>query len=192
MTSLGYKHSKEAKKKISQARLLRKKKLGFLNSPSARVKMRKAHLGKRVSRLTREKMSLAKKGKRPLNFAMALAAAHAAPKPSGPDSVLWKGDKVGYGALHDWVRKTLGAAHYCSRCHTRSARRYEWSNISLKYRRHPSDWKQLCVSCHRKEGYRRGEYTPWNKGRKTGMIPRTAFPKGHIPWNKRRSEIKET
>lgn len=26
--------------------------------------------------------------------------------------------------------------------------------------------------------------TPWNKGKKTGLIPKKAFPKGYIPWNK--------
>lgn len=27
-------------------------------------------------------------------------------------------------------------------------------------------------------------YNPWNKGLKTGLIPKTAFKKGMIPWNK--------
>lgn len=32
----------------------------------------------------------------------------------------------------------------------------------------------------------------WNKGKKTGQIPRSSFKKGHIPWNKGRAWSNET
>lgn len=25
---------------------------------------------------------------------------------------------------------------------------------------------------------------PWNRGKKTGLVPKTSFRKGHVPWNK--------
>lgn len=35
-----------------------------------------------------------------------------------------------------------------------------------------------------KELYRSGKISPWNKGKKTGIVPSTVFKKGQIPWNK--------
>lgn len=60
----------------------------------------------------------------------------------------WKGDKVGYMALHDWVRRTLGKPKYCEHCKTTEAKMFDWANISGKYKRNIKDWKRLCRSCH--------------------------------------------
>ena len=63
----------------------------------------------------------------------------------------WKGDKVGYVAVHEWVYKNLGQSSKCSDCGTTDLnKRYEWANISGKYKRVLSDWKRLCSLCHRK------------------------------------------
>lgn len=62
----------------------------------------------------------------------------------------WKGGRVGYGALHDWVRKELGSPKSCEHCKSPSAKKYEWANISKKYKRDLADWIRLCSSCHRK------------------------------------------
>lgn len=69
---------------------------------------------------------------------------------SGSRSSAWKGDNVGYGALHDWVRKQLGKAIYCSNDKSHKSWRYEWANISGEYKRDVSDYRSLCVACHRK------------------------------------------
>ena len=61
----------------------------------------------------------------------------------------WKGDEVGYGALHDWVTVRLGQPRVCDKCATVVAKKYEWANISGKYKRDLTDWVRLCVSCHR-------------------------------------------
>ena len=60
----------------------------------------------------------------------------------------WKGNNVGYGALHDWVKRLNGKANKCEDCGTTTSRRYEWTNISGKYKRELGDWKQLCTRCH--------------------------------------------
>lgn len=60
----------------------------------------------------------------------------------------WKGDKVGYGALHTWIQHKLGKPRKCEDCKSITALRYEWANISGKYSRDLSDWKRLCKSCH--------------------------------------------
>ena len=61
----------------------------------------------------------------------------------------WKGNKVGYGALHDWVVLRLGKPQICEKCGTIKAKKYEWANISGNYKREIIDWKRLCTSCHR-------------------------------------------
>src|SRR3990167_10680797 len=46
----------------------------------------------------------------------------------------WKGNKAGYDAIHDWVKRWHKKANKCCNCHKRWKRRYEWANISGKYR----------------------------------------------------------
>lgn len=65
----------------------------------------------------------------------------------GPKNILWKGDSVGYHALHKWVGRTLGRAVKCSFCGKQKGR-IEWANKSHEYKRKSSDWIQLCKKCH--------------------------------------------
>ena len=72
----------------------------------------------------------------------------------------WPGDGQNYRGIHRWVYKNLGKANHCDNpeCfyprkdkHGRlmlAPKRYEWSNISRRYKMDLSDWQQLCVSCH--------------------------------------------
>lgn len=74
----------------------------------------------------------------------------------------WKGDGVGYIALHSWVRRYKGKPIKCENedCIYPRAdkngrvlvapKRYDWANISHEYKRDLNDWKQLCVSCHKR------------------------------------------
>jgi hypothetical protein len=83
------------------------------------------------------------------------------PSRTGIKHFAWKGDKVGYNALHTWIYRTLGKATICSNAKCKYPRkdglnrimtkpkRYEWANINWKYRRNTKDWIQLCPSCHR-------------------------------------------
>ncbi|MCK5547630.1 MAG: hypothetical protein KAI64_01350 [Thermoplasmata archaeon] len=145
----------------------------------------------------KRKISNALRGRKPKNFDEFLRRSHETPKPKGPDHPRWKGDNVGYSALHAWIRRELGTPPMCSRCGSTKAKRYEWSNISKEYKRDLDDWERLCISCHRKEGFEDGEYTIWNKGlsvqTNTGRThiklgehrsPETEFKPGIVPWNK--------
>jgi hypothetical protein len=67
----------------------------------------------------------------------------------GENNPNWKGDDVGYFALHSWIRRTLGKPSRCKKCDTKDTYRYEWANISGKYKRDIADWISLCVKCHR-------------------------------------------
>lgn len=59
----------------------------------------------------------------------------------------WKGDAVGYHALHHWVRKYKNKPDSCNHCGS-SEKRLEWANISKQYRRDLDDWIALCKKCH--------------------------------------------
>lgn len=59
----------------------------------------------------------------------------------------FKGDKVGYDALHDWVKRHRGKAKTCEFCG--STKNVQWANKSHEYIRILSDWLELCYRCHR-------------------------------------------
>lgn len=104
----------------------------------------------------------------------------------------WKGENCGYTPLHLWIRRELGNANHCENDPTHISKKYEWSNIDGKYRRTLNDYRQLCCSCHRKYDNKMNGYVAWNKGKKLGFIPKMAFKKGQIPWNKGLHHSEET
>jgi hypothetical protein len=69
----------------------------------------------------------------------------------------WKGDKVGYIALHNWVRRRKPKPELCEDCKERKP--YDLANITGKYKRDINDYKWLCRSCH-------VTYDYFNKSRK--------------------------
>ena len=75
-----------------------------------------------------------------------------APWATGEKHPKWKGDRVGYYALHTWVGRRLEKPSTCSHCGrpNLSGRAIHWANKSGKYLRKLSDWLRLCVSCHKK------------------------------------------
>lgn len=72
---------------------------------------------------------------------------------SNEKSKEWKGEKVGYRALHRWVEKNLGRPSKCKHCETTKAKKFEWANKDGKYRRNLKDYIRLCTKCHRKYDY---------------------------------------
>lgn len=71
------------------------------------------------------------------------------PDIQGSNNNMWKGDNVGYRALHLWVEKKLGRPNRCEHCGSIEAKRFEWANKSHKYKRDINDWLRLCTKCHR-------------------------------------------
>ena len=77
----------------------------------------------------------------------------------GSKNSKWKGDSVGITSLHLWVSRYKGKPKKCEDCGTSDPIiRYEWANISKKYKRDLNDYKRLCVSCHRKFDRHYGEF----------------------------------
>lgn len=58
----------------------------------------------------------------------------------------WKGEKVGYRGIHQWVKKYLHKPELCQMCNRVPS--YDLANISGKYKRDLNDWQWLCRSCH--------------------------------------------
>lgn len=105
------------------------------------------------------------------------------------ESPYWKGDEVGLGALHDWVKRKLGKPNYCEHCKSTKEKIYDWANKSREYRREITDWLRLCRKCHekydyevkiRKKGlklvkYKGKEYTLHALSLKLGLNPKTVY-----------------
>lgn len=64
----------------------------------------------------------------------------------------WKGDEVGYLALHRWVQRYKGKPKICEHCGIVESNTYKihWANKSHKYFRDLNDWLRLCAKCHKK------------------------------------------
>ena len=53
-----------------------------------------------------------------------------------------------YDAVHQYMHRTFIKSGICDNCKLK--KKTQWSNISGKYLRQRSDWKELCASCHYK------------------------------------------
>ena len=85
------------------------------------------------------------KGKAPKNFGISFGL-------TGEKHHKWKGENVGYRALHNWVEKELGNPNTCEYCGITglNGHKIHWANISRRYLRDLSDWIRLCARCHHK------------------------------------------
>lgn len=68
---------------------------------------------------------------------------------SGEKHFRWKGDKVSYDALHDYITHHKPKPELCEECKKVPPR--ELANISGEYKRDLNDFRWLCYFCHRKQ-----------------------------------------
>lgn len=141
----GYPCSEEAKKKLSE---MFKGRPGIKLSEGTKRKISEANKGKKLSLETRRKMSEAKTG---IKFSEEHRKKIGLSK-EGNKNYCWKGDNVGYQALHGWVKKVLGKPTTCEYCGKTGLTGYQinWANKSGLYLRNVNDWLRLCYHCHRK------------------------------------------
>ena len=59
---------------------------------------------------------------------------------------MWKGDEVGYYALHNWIRRRIPKPKLCVDC--KKVPPYDLTNISQQYKRDVNDFEWLCRKCH--------------------------------------------
>ena len=93
-------------------------------SKEHRKKLSESHLGNKPSIETRKKMS---------------------ESATGEKSSQWKGDNVGYSALHTWVSKRKEKPKLCEIC--RKKRPIDLANKGV-YDRNIENWEWLCRKCH--------------------------------------------
>jgi len=72
---------------------------------------------------------------------------------------MWKGDDVGYGKLHGWVRSRLPKPDICPCCEEKPP--YDLANYTQIYNRDLDNWVYLCRSCHMKLDYKLGVRIHW-------------------------------
>ena len=62
----------------------------------------------------------------------------------------WKGDKVGYSALHDWLALHYGKANKCENPNCLgTSQKFQWSLLKhKKYERKRENFWMLCARCH--------------------------------------------
>jgi hypothetical protein len=73
----------------------------------------------------------------------------------------WKGNTVGYSALHEWVKNRKPKPQTCENCHTVTP--LDLANISQRYTRDLTDWEWLCRKCHMTKDGRRDKLICRNK-----------------------------
>lgn len=125
----------------------------YIRTEEIRKKMGDAHkknptkywLGKKIPIEIREKISQTRirNGNKNSNY----FKTH---KFVGKEHKLWKGDNVGYDALHTWLYRELGRPETCEFCGKTGlvGRKIHWANKSGNYKRIKTDWIRLCAKCH--------------------------------------------
>ncbi len=97
----------------------------------------------------------------------------------------WKGDKVGYFALHEWVKRRRPRTELCEICYKKPPQ--DLSNKSGRYLRALSDWEWVCRTCHMIKDGRLVRLHKNNIGRKHTEESKRKIGlgcKGHLAWNK--------
>lgn len=79
------------------------------------------------------------------NVRVAMKRPDVVAKMSGPNNHRWKGEEVGYQALHDWVRRYIPRTELCQFCNVRQS-----TEIACvgQYKRDKINWAWACHSCH--------------------------------------------
>ena len=136
--------TKEHRRKLSEAKMGKK----FSDERKRKVSLRM--MGHTTSIKTRNKISATLTGQPFTKERISNIRKSIKPR-FGEESPCWKGDKVGYGATHDWLRDKFGNAKKCenANCLLKS-HTFQWAKkTGREYTRNPDDYYQLCVSCHR-------------------------------------------
>lgn len=103
-------------------------KKGDLQTLETRLKNSLGNLGRKRSNETKKKLSISKQTEK---------------------NPMWKGDKVGYISLHEWIKNHKVKPKFCEEC--KKNKPYDLANISGNYKRDVNDFEWLCRKCHMKK-----------------------------------------
>ena len=134
-------------------------KIGHIVSQEVRNKISKANKGKRLgakhTEKTKKKISISHLGN-----TWGFQKGHKLGL--GNKSNSWKGDNVGYAALHDWVKKLFPKTKFCNAC--KIVPPFDLANKGT-YSRNIENWEWLCRRCHMlKDGRIYNNLIRWRKG----------------------------
>ena len=120
--------------------------LGRKHSEVSITKMRESQRGQKRSEKVKKKLSDIRK--------KLWAKPEFKQRFSGENSHLWKGDKAGYWAMHDWVKSKKGNPVCCEKCGKVGKKvgrnwNIDWANKKHNYLRNLDDYVGLCQKCHR-------------------------------------------
>lgn len=68
---------------------------------------------------------------------------------------MWKGNKVGYNAVHAWVNRNKPRVDKCQNC-GKESKKLDLANLDGKYNRDLNNYKYFCRRCHMKYDYKMG------------------------------------
>jgi len=81
---------------------------------------------------------------------------------TGKKNPRWKGNGVGYGALHTFIKRRKNKPFFCEDC--KENKKLDLANISQEYKRDLDDWEWLCRKCHMvKDGRLKNNYQKMRK-----------------------------
>lgn len=124
----GKKHTEETKKKMKENQLGKNNSFyGKTHTEEIKQRISSANKGRLISEIRKIKLSESRKNTNNPN---------------------WKGDNVGYNALHGWVNRYLPIPQFCEMCN--SVPPYDLANITGVYNREFKNWARLCRKCHMK------------------------------------------
>ncbi len=76
----------------------------------------------------------------------------------GENARVWKGDKITYSGIHEWLRRNFGKSIHCDKCLVPGKKLSDgrWSiqyalREGFEYKRRRENFQPLCQSCHRKQ-----------------------------------------
>jgi hypothetical protein len=69
-------------------------------------------------------------------------------------SLFQEKDTLTYSGIHKWIARVAGNPMLCESCGDKSGRKYHWANLkgglSGKFTKNRSEWKRMCVPCHKR------------------------------------------
>jgi len=68
---------------------------------------------------------------------------------------LWKGDNVGYSALHTWIYRNKTRSNTCEQCYEQNIPTH-FANLDYEYTRDVNTWGEMCAKCHNAYDRRNG------------------------------------
>lgn len=84
-----------------------------------------------------------------------------AEKHKGMGNPMWKGDAIGKGGMHLWLRRNFEQTRLCEDCGAKDKSVYDWALLAGKdYERKRENYRRLCRSCHQKYDFKHGMRTP--------------------------------